>query len=292
MAITPLAREVCYPSELERSAIYPSSDDFRKRLELGGILVDHIDHATAMRRLERFADSGSAHQVITVNLDFLSIARRDAMFRDTINQADLAVADGMPLVWLSRLRGQRLSTRITGVDLVHGCCRIAARDHRSVFLLGAGPGIAEAAARRMEELYPGLRIAGVCSPPFGPLPPAEDLAIVDQVRRAAPDFLFVALGAPRQDLWIHAHRDRLAVPVAMGVGCVLDLLAGAVQRAPGWMQQTGLEWSYRLVQEPGRLWRRYLVDDAPFFGRLVLESLREPRRPSAPEAVALVEPRA
>jgi N-acetylglucosaminyldiphosphoundecaprenol N-acetyl-beta-D-mannosaminyltransferase len=111
------------------------------------------------------------------------------------------------------------------------------------------------------------------APPFGPISPEEDERIVAKIQQARPGFLFVALGAPRQDFWIRNHRDRLGVPVSMGVGCVFDLLAGTVRRAPEWMQSAGFEWSYRLMQEPSRLWRRYLVDDLPLFGRLSLMAL-------------------
>jgi N-acetylglucosaminyldiphosphoundecaprenol N-acetyl-beta-D-mannosaminyltransferase len=232
--------------------------ELRRRLELAGALVDQVDLTTAVERIHGFLLSGAAHQVMTVNLDFLTIAQRDAGFRETINRADLAVADGMPLVWVSRLKGQPLAQRITGVELVDESCRLAAQTGNAVFLLGAAPGVADAAARRLEARYPRLRVAGVYSPPFGELSRAEDERIVAMIREAAPGLLFVAFGAPRQDLWIRAHLDTLHVPVAMGVGCVLDLLAGAVRRAPGWMQRTGLEWIHRLAQEPRRLWRRYL----------------------------------
>jgi N-acetylglucosaminyldiphosphoundecaprenol N-acetyl-beta-D-mannosaminyltransferase len=214
---------------------------------------------------------------MTINLDFLSIAQRDAQFRQTINRADLAVADGMPLVWAARLKAQPLAERITGVDLVNESCRLAAQMGQGVFLLGAAPGTAAAAAHRLEARYPGLRVVGVHSPPFRPLTPAEDEAMVRMIRDAAPGLLFVAFGAPRQDLWIRAHLDALNVRVAMGVGCVLDLLAGTARRAPGWMQQAGLEWSYRLIQEPRRLWRRYILDDVPMLGRLVTASVHPGR---------------
>jgi N-acetylglucosaminyldiphosphoundecaprenol N-acetyl-beta-D-mannosaminyltransferase len=214
--------------------------------------------------------------VVTVNLDFLSIAERNSTFRETLNEADLAVADGMPLVWLSRLKGEPLAERVAGVELVGESCRVAAELGGSVFLLGAAPGVAEAAGRRLETLNPGLSIAGTYSPPVGPLTPRENDRIVRMVREAAPDCLFVALGAPRQDLWIRENLSQLQVPMAMGVGCVLDLLAGSVRRAPVWMQRMCLEWAYRLGQEPTRLWRRYLLNDLPMFARLMLSANGEP----------------
>jgi N-acetylglucosaminyldiphosphoundecaprenol N-acetyl-beta-D-mannosaminyltransferase len=260
----------------------------RRRLELAGALVDQVDLNTAVERIRGFLRSGSAHHVMTINLDFLSIAQRDPRFRETINRADLAVADGMPLVWVSRLQGQPFAERIAGVELVNESCRVAAEMGRGVFLLGAAPGVAEAAGRRLEACYAGLRVVGAYSPPFRALTPEEDEEIVQMIREAAPGLLLVAFGAPRQDLWIRAHLASLNVPVAMGVGCVLDLLAGAARRAPGWMQQAGLEWSYRLIQEPRRLWRRYILDDIPMLGRLVLTSAREER----PGRVVASEPAA
>ena len=245
----------------------------RHRVDLGGTLIDQLDLGTAVERIRGFIGSGAPHQVVTVNLDFLSIAERDPRFRETINGADLAVADGMPLVWLSRLQGQPLPERIAGVDLVNECCRLAAETGAGVFLLGAAPGVAATAGRELQTRYPGLRVAGAYSPPYGPLSAEEDDRIVEMIGAAAPTFLFVAMGAPRQDLWIRTNFDRLGVSVAMGVGCVFDLLAGTVNRAPTWMQRSGLEWSYRLAQEPGRLWKRYFVDDLPVLGRLALHAL-------------------
>jgi N-acetylglucosaminyldiphosphoundecaprenol N-acetyl-beta-D-mannosaminyltransferase len=148
-----------------------------------------------------------------------------------------------------------------------------------VFFLGGAPEVAAAAAARARHLHPGL-VVHQYAPPFGDISPDEDERIIEKIVQAKPGFLFVALGAPRQDLWIRAHRERLGVPVAMGVGCVLDLLAGVASRAPTWMQSAGLEWSYRLVREPRRLWRRYLVNDLPLFGRLALMALDVHRTPN------------
>jgi N-acetylglucosaminyldiphosphoundecaprenol N-acetyl-beta-D-mannosaminyltransferase len=264
-----------------------ASSQERRRIELGGVLIDQIDVEGALERLREFLADGGTHQVVTVNLDFLSIAQRDPAFRDTLNAADLAVADGMPLVWASRLRGEPLPERVAGVDLVHESCQLALGTGHSVFLLGAAPGVADRAARKLQEEYPGLRIAGTYSPGIGALSRAENAAIVSMIREARPGFLFVALGAPRQDLWIRENRAELGVPVSIGVGCVFDLLAGSVERAPHWMQKAGLEWAHRLRSEPGRLWRRYLVNDTRMLGRLMIESASANR---ADKALAVATP--
>jgi N-acetylglucosaminyldiphosphoundecaprenol N-acetyl-beta-D-mannosaminyltransferase len=259
----------------EPLSLVTASGSLRSRLDLFGVLVDRVDQTSAIARIRSFLDSGLPHQILTVNLDFLYQAERDPIFRATINEADLAVPDGMPLVWLSHLLGTPLTCRVTGVELVDACCSLAAEADVGVFFLGGRPHVAAEATMRVRERHPNLRVAGY-APPHGPLTPEEDERIVQMILDAKPGFLFVALGAPRQDLWIREHRDRLGVPVAMGVGCVLDLLAGAVRRAPVWMRSTGFEWSYRLMQEPRRLWRRYLVDDLPHLGRLWLMTLDKP----------------
>jgi len=250
----------------------------RRRLDLFGVHIDSLDRAAARDRIIAFIESGASHQIVTVNLDFLYLAERNAEFRTTINEADLAVADGMPIVWVSHVLGSPLPGRITGVELVDDCCRLAASIGEGVFLLGGAPGVAEVAARHVRERYPRIKVSAY-APPIGEISPEENERIIQLIRRARPAFLFVALGAPRQDLWIREHLDRIGVPVSMGVGCVVDLLAGTSKRAPSWMQSAGFEWSYRLMREPGRLWRRYLLDDLPMFGRLWLRALTDVRAP-------------
>jgi len=253
----------------------------RSRIEIGKVQVDRVDLATAVDRIRGFLADGRAHQVTTVNLDFLRLAERDPLFMETINHAALAVADGMPLVWLSRLKGEPLAERVAGVELVEACCELAAETGAGVFLLGGGDGIADAAGCAIERRFPGLRVVGSYSPPIGDFSPEQDRAIVQLIRDAAPRFLFVALGAPRQDLWIRQHLHELNVSVAMGVGCVLDLHAGVVNRAPGWMRATGFEWAFRLVQEPRRLWRRYVLNDMPMLARLLVSAAGERRAGAA-----------
>ena len=247
---------------------FPPSGD-RRRVSLRGVRLDQVSLRGAAETLEAFLGNSTCRQVVTVNLDFLTMAERNSKFREIINEADLAVADGMPLVWASKLTPDPLAERVTGVELVAESCKLAAETGRSVFLLGGGPGVAERAAQTLKLRYPGIEIAGTYSPPIGPLTPPEERRILNEIDRVQPGFVFVALGAPRQDVWIRAHRHHLSASVAMGVGCTLDLLAGKVTRAPRWMQQSGLEWAYRLGHEPQRLWRRYLVNDMPTFGRLV-----------------------
>lgn len=251
--------------------------EVRQRVDLGGVLIDRVDLSSAMNRVRGFLRSGKSNQIVTVNLDFVAIARRDEGFRETLNSAEMAVADGMPLVWVSRLGEQPVPQRLTGVDLVDECCRVAVETDTSIFLLGAGPGVADTAADTLRKRFPGLRVVGVYAPPFGPLTDEENEHIIQLVRAARPDFLFVALGAPQQDVWIRNNRDRLDVPVCMGIGCVLDLLAGVVSRAPNWMQDSGLEWLFRLAQEPARLWRRYIVDDMPVLVWLVKQTVGRDR---------------
>lgn len=240
------------------------ASDEPEAVELLGVHVHRLTMERALDRIEAFAAGHEPRHVVTVNLDYLRLARALPDFRDALNAADLAVADGMPLVWASRLRGPSLPARIAGIDLVRG---IAGRG-LSLFLLGAEPGVALEAGRRLaaEE---GARIAGIDSPPFGPFEPAEEERIVKAVRDARPDVLLVALGAPRQDLWIRRLLPALGVPIAMGVGCTFDVLSGRLRRAPAWMRGAGLEWLYRLSRQPRHLWRRYLLHDLPVVAHLV-----------------------
>jgi N-acetylglucosaminyldiphosphoundecaprenol N-acetyl-beta-D-mannosaminyltransferase len=260
-------------------AIDPSAQ--RRRVDVAGVLVDRIDEREATAALERFVADGRSHQVVTVNTDFVRIAGQDPGFRAILNGADLAVADGMPVVWLSRLRRAPLPARITGLELVEESCRIAARDGIGVFLLGAAPGIAAEAATVLAARHPGLHISGTFSPPFGDWSADEERRIVDTMRAAGRSVLLVAFGAPRQDRFIRSHLGELDIPIAMGVGCAFDVIAGRVRRAPRWIQSSGLEWLWRVMQEPRRLWRRYFLQDIPLIVKVAAQSLRDARGSSA-----------
>ncbi len=195
----------------------------RYRVNLLDTWIDKIDCAGALARIEAFVRSRQPHQLVTVNVDFLRLASGDAAFRTLINSADLVVPDGMPLLWGARLLGDPLLERVTGVDLVSECARLSAEKGYRLFLLGAGEGVAEQAADALRARYPGAQIVGAYTPPMGPFTPEQDAEMIQHIQEAAPDMLFVAFGAPRQDQWIRTHMQEMGVPVCMGVGGALDM---------------------------------------------------------------------
>jgi exopolysaccharide biosynthesis WecB/TagA/CpsF family protein len=246
-----------------------SHDITRDRVSILGMQIDRLDMDGVSERMDAFVRSGKPHQAVTVNLDFLSIGTRRHDFRDVVNNADLAVPDGVPVLWAARYLGGSLPERITGPDLIHLAHRHSQRHGSSLFFLGAAPGYAAKAATRLKAEYGEFNLAGVYSPPFGPLDGAEDVKIRRMIRDARPDFLFVAFGCPKQDLWIRDHAD-LGVPLSAGIGGSFEFLSGAIKRAPAWAQSRGLEWMFRLKNEPRRLAKRYLVDDVQVVGKLLL----------------------
>jgi N-acetylglucosaminyldiphosphoundecaprenol N-acetyl-beta-D-mannosaminyltransferase len=235
----------------------------RKLVVILGIPVDDLDIGETLDRLEEFVISGrvnkKSHQVVTVNADFVVNAMRDPELRTILQEAHLASADGMPLVWGARLLGEPLKGRVTGSDFVPALVERAANKGFSIFLLGAAPQVAARAAQILKERHPGLQIAGVISPPVSSILEMNP-SIIDEIKAAKPDILLVAFGNPKQEKWISMYAAQLQVPVMIGVGGTLDFIAGNLKRAPEWMQRYGLEWLFRLLQEPRRLWRRYVVD--------------------------------
>jgi exopolysaccharide biosynthesis WecB/TagA/CpsF family protein len=230
------------------------------RYDIGGVPVDAVDFDEAVRRTMSAVDTRSFMQICTVNLDFLVNARRDRRVRSVLTDSHLNLADGTPVVWLSKLRRHPLPGRVAGSDLIPALMSSAASRGVRVFFLGGEDGTAAAAAERLQQLHPQLQVAGVFEPPRASLEAMDNDDILRRLDEAQADVLLVALGHPKQDRWIHDQRDRLPVSVAIGVGCTFDLIAGHRQRAPEWMQRQGLEWLFRLLHEPRRLSTRYLAD--------------------------------
>jgi len=220
-----------------------------------GVRVHNASSAEALQILESFIQERRPHQVVTVNPEFVMEARRLPEFRDALAGAGLSLPDGVGLLVAARIQGARLKERVTGVDTVSRVAALAARKGYNLFLLGAAPGVAEETAKRLTAANPGLRIVGTYA---GSPAPEDEADIIARVTGANPDVLFVAYGAPKQDLWIARNLARLNVPVVMGIGGALDFISGRTRRAPEWMQQAGLEWLHRLICEPWR-WRRMLA---------------------------------
>lgn len=236
-----------------------------------GVRVDRVSQRQVLSFIEQIVERRRASQnqlpcqhVVTVNTEFVMMAQQDTFFRHCINQAALVFADGMGIVWATRYLGQPTPERVTGTDTVIELAKLCASKGYRLYLLGAAPGVAEAAAERLQIIAPGLQIAGTYA---GSPSPAEEEEIIERVRVAEADILCVAYGAPTQDLWIAHHLSRLPAAVAMGVGGAYDFISGRQQRAPEAMQRMGLEWLYRLYREPWR-WRRMLA--LPHFAITVL----------------------
>jgi N-acetylglucosaminyldiphosphoundecaprenol N-acetyl-beta-D-mannosaminyltransferase len=225
-----------------------------------GVPFDGVTTGQAVAMIERMITSQQPHYIVTANVDFLVQAREDVELRRILLDAHLVLCDGTPLVWASRLLGNRLPERVAGSDLVPHLIRVAAEKQFRLFFLGAAPESCEQAVSNLKQKFPQLVIAGHYSPPFQQLLEMNHDEIVRQIKQAHPDLLFVSFGCPKQEKWIAMHYRSLGVPVTIGVGATIDFLAGRVRRAPVWMQRSGTEWVFRLAQEPRRLFRRYAKD--------------------------------
>ncbi len=254
------------------------------RVRLYGVPFDALTQEETVQRVFEALDAGRGGWVVTSNLDHLRRAGLDPEFRSMLDEASLVVADGMPLVWASRLARTPLPERVAGSTMAPVLAEEAARQGRSVFLLGGNDGVAEAAAAVLSEEHPRLRIAGTHCPPKGFERHPEQMDAIRRVLEdSGADLVFVALGSPKQERLIRDLRDEGILSDAwwVGVGITLSFICGDVVRAPLWMQKTGLEWMHRLAQEPGRLARRYLLEGFPFacrfLTRAVIMRLRGPR---------------
>jgi N-acetylglucosaminyldiphosphoundecaprenol N-acetyl-beta-D-mannosaminyltransferase len=227
-------------------------------LTILGVPVDNVSMDETLWKIEEFIREGSVHQIATANVDFLVNAVNNRDYREVLCRCSLVVADGMPLVLASRLLGSPLRERVTGADLVPRLASLSGQKGYRIFLLGAMPEVAEVAASRLQAM--GANIVGRISPPIRPLKDFDNESILAEIAAANPDILLVAFGSPKQEMWIHQVRDRLKVPVCIGIGGSLDFLAGTIRRAPQWMQRSSLEWVYRTWSEPRRLAQRYAKD--------------------------------
>jgi len=246
----------------------------QQRVRLLDLELDAVTEAEAIATVLRGLDRGEGGFVVTPNLDHLRQLSRNGELASLFRKPDLVVADGMPLVWASRLQGSPLPERVAGSELIWSLTAEAALRDRSVFLLGGAPGTCEGAEERLRSCYPGARFAGHFCPPFGfEYDPDEIERIRETLRAANPDIVFVGLGFPKQERLIAYLRSEFPKAWFLGVGYSFSFVAGVTPRAPAWMIRLGLEWLHRLTRDPRRLASRYLVHGIPFAARLFAHSL-------------------
>jgi N-acetylglucosaminyldiphosphoundecaprenol N-acetyl-beta-D-mannosaminyltransferase len=215
----------------------------------------------AIDNIERLITERKNAYVVTPNVDHIVQLERDEEFRKVYSQADLILTDGKPLLWIAKWYGTPIKEKISGSDLFPRLCEMAAKKGYKMFFLGAAEGVAAQAAENLTTKYSGLNIVGTYSPPYGFEKDQEELQKIEvMIKQSNPDILIVALGAPKQEMFIYHNRERLDVPVSLGLGASLDFEAGNVKRAPKWMADHGLEWLFRITQDPKRLAKRYWND--------------------------------
>jgi N-acetylglucosaminyldiphosphoundecaprenol N-acetyl-beta-D-mannosaminyltransferase len=251
-------------------ALAPEYEHRIEQVSILGVPLDNVSSQESLDLIFWSLDHGRGGWVLTPNLDILRRLIKDPGYRSMTEEATLRVADGMPLIWASRLQGTPLKARVAGSDLIWSICERAAEEGRSVFFLGGNPGAADDAAAKLAGRYRGLHVAGTACPPLGyERDEAYRKVLIQKLRAAAPDICFVALSTPKQDRLIRELLPMFPRTWFLGIGISFSFVSGEVKRAPAWMRRSGLEWVHRLVQEPRRLGRRYLVDGVPFGMRLL-----------------------
>lgn len=243
------------------------------RCNVLGVGVSAINPAVALETIGGWIAEGRSHYVCVTGVHGVMESLRDPDVRRIHNEAGLVTPDGMPLVWVSRLRGFAGVDRVYGPDLMLALCASSPEKGYRHFLYGGREGVAERLAASLQGRFPGLEVAGTYCPPFRPLTEEEDARVVDQINRSGADVVWVGLSTPKQERWMAAHLGRIDAPVMIGVGAAFDFHAGLVAQAPRWVQRSGLEWLFRLMVEPRRLWRRYLLNNPSFLAMLFLQSV-------------------
>ncbi len=249
------------------------------RTNILGVGVSAVNMAQALDVIDGWIAERSPHYVCVSGVHGVTESLRSPELRAIHNAAGLVTPDGMPLVWLSRLRGERHVERVYGPDLLLACCERSVRSGYRHFFYGGAKGVPELLAERLTERFPGLRVAGCFSPPFRALDADEDASIAERIAATEADIVWVGLSTPKQERWMHRHVGRVGAPVLIGVGAAFDFHAGLKPQAPRWMQRSGTEWLFRLGCEPRRLGRRYLVNNPTFVWHTLLQTIDARRYP-------------
>ena len=228
--------------------------------------VNNLDWEETFEAIDRMTERGQPAYIVEINTDVCIKIEKDSYLKEIAEKADLSLVDGKPLLWVAKWMKRPVKEKISGSDLTYALCERAARKNYSIFILGGGEGVAETAAGKIRKQFPGIRIAGVCSPEIGFERNPESLKrLNEQIREAMPDLLFVCLGCPKQEKWVYENYRQCGAKVSLCAGASVDFLAGKKKRAPGWVSSCGMEWFYRFLKEPKRLFRRYFIDDMKIF---------------------------
>jgi N-acetylglucosaminyldiphosphoundecaprenol N-acetyl-beta-D-mannosaminyltransferase len=247
----------------------------RPQVEILGCAVDRVSLQSATARLAGMIREGGAHQAVVLPVSSVMYARRHRRFHEICSRASIVLPDGVPLLWAARILGAPIPGRVAGSDLFWALSRVAEKERYTCFLLGSRPRVVARLEKVLRRRFPALRVAGSFSPRISPVfSTAENEDIIRRVNATRPDILWVGLGAPRQEQWIDANLGRLETRLAVGVGAAFDMCSGSRRRAPVWLQKAGMEWFYRFLREPRRLFKRYFVVSAPFLPLVLLQRVR------------------
>lgn len=247
-----------------------------KKFPILEVKISAIDMPDACMLVEEAVEKKQKKYICVCPVSTIMECKRDAKVLASVNNADLATPDGMAVVWLGKMRGYGNIRRVYGPELMQAVCALSKDKGYKHYLYGSSPGILEKLKKNLTQKYPGLNICGAYSPPFRALTREEDEKIVREINGNCPDIIWVGLGSPKQDLWMYEHRQGIRAPVMIGVGAAFDFLAGAKPQAPRWIRNYGFEWLFRLVTEPNRLWRRYLVSYPLFAYFLTVDLISKP----------------
>jgi len=239
-----------------------------------GVKIDAINLSLACEVIDYWIKTSRNAYICVAPVSTIVSCQEDAAYKEVINQADMVTPDGMPVVWLGRLKGHREVKRTYGPDLMLALCTNGLKKGYRHFLYGGTPETCIKLEDSLRERLPSIQIVGKYSPPFHTMLPQDQQEVVEMINQAKPDIVWVGLGSPKQDFWMKQNRGKLSVPVMIGVGAAFDFLSGMKQQAPRWMQRSGLEWLFRLGCEPRRLWKRYLIGNVKFVYFLIKDSLR------------------
>ncbi len=241
-----------------------------KKQALLNTFVNNVTMSEAIATIEDLIETNKKAYVVAVNVDVVIKIEKDVYLKKIVNNADMVLVDGQPLVWISKLHGKPLKAKISGSDLVPLLCEVASEKGYKIFILGGKKQVAERAKEKLESQLPQIRIVGTYAPPFGFENNESELKKINQmISEAQPDILIACFGCPKQEKWIYENIKKYDAKVSVCAGATVDFLAGNVKRAPRWMSEHGLEWFYRFIQEPQRLFKRYFVDDVKILKLIV-----------------------